>query len=165
MKFIQNWSFQCYHILPKWKFKKKISHFKTSTPTLGALPPRRPEQWMCRVFPCVTNKWPCQDHFLNKNIISTLWAQFPGRSEQWMCRAECSSVSLTNGIFKTIFQVKVSYKLNHICLLGDLNNECAESPIYMLHFVDAMMLCWCYIITLHYANEIMLYWCNYFTLM
>ena len=33
-------------------------------------------------------------------------------------------------LYKTIFQVSLSYQLDNLCLSGDLNNECAEgSPV------------------------------------
>ena len=44
-------------------------------------------------------------------------------------------MSATNGLSKTIFQIKLSYGLHELCLLGDLNNEYAgqSSPVSIMN--------------------------------
>ena len=87
--------------------------------------PGRPE-WMWRGLPCATDECPFQNHLLSKTIKSIGWAPSPGRPEQ-MCRH--FPVLLLNTLSKTIFQVKLSYQLYGLCLLGMLN-RCAEASLY-----------------------------------
>ena len=68
---------------------------------------------------------PFQDHLLSKNIVLTLETLFPGRSE---C-AGSSPLSPMNNLFKTIFQVKLLYRVKELCLMGNLSSECAEHSI------------------------------------
>ena len=77
--------------------------------TWQAHTPGRPE-WTCRGFSSVIDKWPFQDHLSSKIIASTGWALSPRRPGQWMCRVESFTVSMMNGLFKTIFQVKLCSK-------------------------------------------------------
>ena len=57
-----------------------------------------------RVFPSISDKQPFQDHLLSTDIASTSGSlppvDFP--------------VSLMNGLFKTIFHVQQSYRINHL---------------------------------------------------
>ena len=41
-------------------------------------------------------------------------------------------MSVINALYKTICQVSLSYSLNKLCLLGDLNNEYAEASLLLL---------------------------------
>ena len=73
-----------------------------------------PMNLQSKIFPRVTNKWPFQDYLPNKTIDLKL---SPRRPKQWTCRAKSSLLPSTNGLLKTIFQVKLSgWKL---CLPGD----------------------------------------------
>ena len=74
-----------------------------------------------RVFPCITNKWPLQNHLLSKTIPGTPSVLSPGKPEQWLCRAQSSPLSQKNSLFKTIFQVEVYHQLDKLCLLGEKN--------------------------------------------
>ena len=63
------------------------------------------------------------------NLCLTAVALFPGRPKQ-MCKG---FPSMMNGLFKTIFQVKISYRLDQLLLLGDLNNQsvCVSLSLYI----------------------------------
>ena len=91
----------------------------------------RPRQWMSRDFLSVNNKQLLQDHLLSKYYHINLklyllrvlnnehmnmhrlpqchWLEDLShkRLEQWTCKVVSSPLSLTNSLFKTIFQVKL----------------------------------------------------------
>ena len=103
------------------------------------LPGDLDKQWMCRGFPSITDMKFCilgdlsmhaglpyvsdkhhlQDHLLSKPILLTQWVLSPQRPEWWTCR--CFPSVTNNGLFKTIFWVKLSPQ--RLCLQGNLNNE------------------------------------------
>ena len=57
----------------------------------------------------VNDEWHFQDHLLSKTI--SLKALSQKRPEQWICTTDSSQGSLRNSLFKTIFQVQLSYWL------------------------------------------------------
>ena len=65
-----------------------------------------------RVFLSVTNEWTFQDHLPSETICLKAVS---GRPEQWMCKTNPSPESMMNSIFKTIFQVKLSFYLGALC--------------------------------------------------
>ena len=60
--------------------------------TQWTISPGRPEQWMCRGFPSVTDKWPFQDYLPINTVISAWWTLPPRIHKHWMCRDVLVSV-------------------------------------------------------------------------
>ena len=87
-----------------------------------ALSSGSPKQ-MCICLPCVSDECPLQDHFLIKPIALTWYILSPGRPE-WTCWS--FPMSVINAVYKTIFQVSLSYWLNGLFLPEARNNECKE---------------------------------------
>ena len=128
--------------LLQWHWQMFISS-PSIVSTWYPLSPRRSEKWMCRaVFPSDNNS------LFMKNFRVTLLYQFMAlqlctpdnacaealpvsptwnsawRHIQWTCRAKSSPVSPVNGIFKTIFWLKLFYWIDELCVSGNLNDEC-----------------------------------------
>ena len=90
---------------------------------IKALFPREPEEWICRVHPYVTNKWPWQDHILSKTIS---WKTLsPGRPEQWIWSLlQCHwETAFSRPSFEQYYHINSS----KLCFPGNLKNEYAES--------------------------------------
>ena len=54
---------------------------------------------------------------------------FPMSVVNGLFKTICKVVSPTSGLFKTIFEVKLLYQLDELCLPGDLNNQYAQLRI------------------------------------
>ena len=66
----------------------------------------RPDHRPYSLFPTVTNEQSFQDHLPSRTLL-VLTSQCPGRPEKQTCRV-CALVSLMDGHFNTISQVKLS---------------------------------------------------------
>ena len=130
-----------------------ISHSKTTTPFQGKnhlksilLRPKhhlknllcssRPEQWIYRVFPSVTNEWPFQNHLPSKTFISPRWPLSLGWPEKWMQRAKPSQYHWCMAFFKT-------------------NNKYASQMPHMpiSAYADMRQLCQCIYLILTQCNH------------
>ena len=122
---IQNQSFQVYHTLLKWK-SSKGSPFKSTIPSQS-------ESWQNQSF---------QDHHTlsgikcpkwNLSIISSFKTPYPPRVKiiENQSFEDCHTLPKWK-LYKTIFQVSLSYQLGELCLPGDLN-EYAEVSLYALY--------------------------------
>ena len=121
LQMIQIKSLQDHHTFPKWKLSK-ISHFKSTTHSQSELS-------KISAFKTTTNS---QGEFSkNQSWTPILKSYISQRCEQWMTRANASQGWLINGLFKTIFPLKLITS----SLSGDLNNEHVEqsSPVSLMH--------------------------------
>ena len=106
---------------------------KHITLTWWGLSPRRPEQWMCRGFSCVTNVWPVQDQPLSKGYL----LKGSVSRETWtMNMKTLPQCHWETAVSRPSFWVKLSY-----WLIEDLSPRIPEQWMYKFScaFFDCLL--------------------------